>query len=350
MRLIARLLSAYARSTEPRKETEERLRARVLADAPNPDAERAHSRDLLRALPTPDPWAETRLKNRVRATIEAPATARRPVFLIAGASALAGALALTVALSWPSPKEETPSAPIALVIDTAGQDASHQDIALAPEVALHAVGRGHAGGTEQAPLIEWEEGQLSVEVTPERGVNLVVRTPEAVVTVVGTGFTVDRGALGTSVSVRHGKVQVDCVVGSSHLLGADASVECAPTRPAALLGRARAQAARGDSADVVLETLDLAAQPDAPAPVSGEILALRVEVLRAAGRTPEALQVARQYLSEGHTPRRAEIRHIAASILFDQGGCKAAHALLAEAVAEGGDAADQAALSACEGR
>ena len=91
-------------------------------------------------------------------------------------------------------------------------------------------------------------------------------------------------------------------------------------------------------------------QPDAPAPVSGEILALRVEVLRAAGRTPEALQVARQYLSEGHTPRRAEIRHIAASILFDQGGCKAAHALLAEAVAEGGDAADQAALSACEGR
>ena len=348
MNFIKRLLSAYARSADPSPEAEARLRERLLARAQSPDAERAHSRALLRALPAADPWAEKRLERRVRATVEAPRSARRPALVLTGAGALAAAIALLVAPRWSDPPEALPPAAIALLIDTSGRGA--EDIPLAPEVALHVEGRGHAGGTEQAPLIEWEEGQLSVEVTPDRGVDLVVRTPEAVVTVVGTGFTVDRGALGTRVSVRHGKVQVDCAVGSSHLLGADASVECAPTRPAALLGRARAQAARGDDADAVLSTLDAATRSDTPAPVAGEVLALRVEVLRAAGRSAEALESARAYLAAGHTPRRAEIRHIAASILLDQGGCRAAYPLLAEAVAEGGDAADLAALAACKGR
>lgn len=332
MSLVKQLLQLYARRTEPPPGAEERVRALVQRDT-------EISRTLLRSLPEPDAWAETRVRSRVQAAFATPRPALRPALTRAGLGA-AVALAITLGwLSWPRP-----APPIAVAIDTVSAD-----YRLGPDVALHAEGRGHAGGTERAPLVEWEEGLLSVEVTPGAGIDLVVRTPEATVRVIGTGFTVERSALGTSVSVRHGEVQVDCVVGSQHRLGAEASVECAPTRPAGLLARARAQAARGDAPQVVLATLDSASQPGTPAAILGEILALRIEVLRGSGAKEEALQAAMEYLERGYAPRRAEVRHIAAALLLERGGCRAALPLLREAVAEADEPEDRAALSACTG-
>lgn len=337
MSFIKRLLRAYGHSTDPGPDAERRLLARLTAEDPNLEPTRA----LLRALPEPGPFAEARVRSRVKNSLVAPRPSRRPALTWAGAGVVA-TLTLITWLAWPQAR---PPQPIAVAIDTAGAD-----IKLAPDVALHAEGRGHAGGTETAPLIEWEEGRVSVEVTPDQGIDLIVRTPEATVRVIGTGFTVERSALGTTVDVRHGRVQVDCVVGTTHQLSANASVECAPTRPAALLGRARAQASRGDSADVVLATLDSANQPGTPDAIRGELLAFRVETLNSAGRSDAALAAARQYLAEGHSPRRAEVRRIAAAILLKAGGCKAALPLLRDAVAEGGEASDQAALLACDAR
>jgi len=291
-------------------------------------------RELKRAS-EPDDAALTRVERRVRASLHH-RRAHRPALLGLAAGAAVAATALTLALRLPSP--------IDLTIETSTVAA----IPLAPDVALEATGRGHATGDERAPRLRWEEGTLSVEVTPDRGVDLEITTDEAIIRVVGTGFSVERGALGTSVSVRHGRVAVQCLAGGSSLLTENLAVECPPTRPSGLLARARAQAARGDAPDAVLATLKRADRPEDPPALAGEILAFQVDVLRNAGRDDEALVAARRYLDAGYAPRRPEIRRIASATLYARGGCDAALPLLREAVAEGGDAEDVQALSACE--
>lgn len=289
----------------------------------------------LRDRSEPDDAALTRVERRVRSSLHIQRAHRlRPAWLAVTVATAASALILIY---------RSPS-PIDLNIETSTTTA----IPLARDVALEAAGRGHATGDERAPRLRWDEGTLGVEVTPNRGVDLEITTDEAIIRVIGTGFSVDRGALGTAVAVRHGRVSVDCIAGGSSILTQGQSVECAPTRPSGLLARARAQAARGDAPDVVLATLSQADRPDDPPALAGEIVALQVDVLRNAGRDDEALAAARRYLDAGYTPRRPEIRRIASAILYAHGGCSEALPLLRQAVSEGGDAEDAQALSACE--
>ncbi|MEQ1506659.1 MAG: FecR domain-containing protein [Myxococcota bacterium] len=186
------------------------------------------------------------------------------------------------------------------------------EVRLTEDVALTCDGLGSASGSPSAPRIRWESGDLHVDVTPNRGIDLVVETVEARIEVVGTAFDVRRTALGTTVEVARGRVAVDCRDGGRRILGAGEQVTCLPTTAAAWTGRARALRA-ADRPDVeVLDAIDRGlALAHAGRPERGELLVLRLGVLIRAGRDAEARDTAEAYLASGETARRAEVRAIA---------------------------------------
>jgi hypothetical protein len=83
-------------------------------------------------------------------------------------------------------------------------------IAVAPGVTATADGEGTHQTFGVATEVAWRRGRLSVDVDPTAGRRVAVRTDEAVVTVKGTVFDVDRGPFGTEVSVSRGRVAVAC--------------------------------------------------------------------------------------------------------------------------------------------
>jgi len=179
-------------------------------------------------------------------------------------------------------------------------------------VTLHSKGDGAVAGTRRKTRIEWRSGSLQVDVHPDAGVELWVQTPEALVRVHGTRFTVLRDALGTHVQVERGQVGVSCddpqqQPAQERRLLAGEQILCLPIRASGLLGRARALLADGER-EAALATLrrglDVAERGSA---IRGELLALRVEQLLTAGDTPRALVVAQAYLDGGHQARKQEM-------------------------------------------
>jgi hypothetical protein len=180
----------------------------------------------------------------------------------------------------------------------------------APGVVLDVDGTGRASGTTRDVLLTWEAGTLGVEVQPDAGIALQVATPEGAARVVGTGFDVLRDAFGTTVTVRHGQVEVTCAEQAPILLVAGHSRSCLPITAAGLLGRARAQQRDGSSPDVVLATLDLGLAR-APSPqVRDELRVARIDVLVRASRHGDALREAEAYLADGGVVRRDEIERL----------------------------------------
>lgn len=177
--------------------------------------------------------------------------------------------------------------------------------ALTSAVQLQYAGTGTVSGTERAPRIRWEVGELRVEVNP--GIALSVETDEGLVTVLGTIFTVVRDARGTTVSVERGRVSVSC---ADHVLEPGMSATCLPRRPAGLLARARAlRADRPGALDAVTRGLALAKPGD---PIRGELLALQVQLL--APDDPQAARAAAQaYLDEGYLARQTFMRQFLGS-------------------------------------
>jgi hypothetical protein len=104
-------------------------------------------------------------------------------------------------------------------------------------------GVGHVERSGAAPLVVWESGTAHLDVTPQRGLALSVRTPEAVIQVVGTVFDVHRQAHSTRVTVERGAVDVECVGNAHVLVPAGESVTCLPGTLDGV-GGARAGAAR----------------------------------------------------------------------------------------------------------
>jgi hypothetical protein len=191
--------------------------------------------------------------------------------------------------------------------------------ALSGDVRLAVEGEGVLGGPASAPRIAWTRGSLEVDVTPGRGVDLVVSTPESTVHVIGTRFRVVRDALGTTVDVERGHVSARCAGAggapdADHDLFAGASVVCPPTRPAGLLARAIRREERGDPASDVLVDVDAGIRL-APAadPIRSELLALRIELLLRAGHHDEAAAAAAVYLADPDAPRRDEVEALARS-------------------------------------
>lgn len=206
--------------------------------------------------------------------------------------------------------------------------------ALTGAVRVEVDGEGRVSGTEADLRLAWEAGALGVEVTPDQGVRLAVRTAEATVEVVGTGFRVERDALGTRVEVRHGRVRVTCDDGPVAELGVDEAARCRPVTAAGRLGRLRALQARGEPLGT--ELAEALARPDAVGPVRDELRAVQLDLMVAAG-DPGALALA-EALAEAGGPRALDARRVAARLAPDCARARPHLAALAAADALGADA------------
>jgi hypothetical protein len=283
----------------------------------------------LREAPAPE-WTPARAA-RVWQGIEG---ARRPrprwpVWALAGAAAAAAAWIFVTTRERPV---EAPAAPAPVAALPAAGDhltASHvlpsgAHVDVAGEVQL-------AEASPAGTRLVLEAGAVTSEVPPlHAGEHYVVETPQALVSVHGTKFTVSLTPAGTKVTVEHGVVEVAPRDGSpSVFLHAGESSEVGPTA-AATPDAARAAETRGDWAEAVrlwkriaeaardplerqnalvaaghlLSDHDPAAAADhwralsaeAPAGVHAEEAGWRtVEALRRAGRTAEAAEAARAF-------------------------------------------------------
>ena len=242
--------------------------------------------------------------------------------------------AVVVALNVESPSLSVVPDPVIL----------HQEIlntgdvqALEPVVGLRlqSQGIGMVGGTEQSPEIAWTTGVLDLDVDPEAGLSVSIQTTDGRISVLGTVFRVERNALGTEVSVREGRVQVDCEDGSSHTLVSDASTLCLPTTGAGMLARARSLESNPEDSLVAIER-GLSLEPSAA--IVGELLYHQISTLESLQREAEALRAARAYLSDGG-PREMEVLRTAASLALEEEGCVGALPFLARLASTQEDAA-----------
>lgn len=304
---LDRLLQRAREASEPSPDAVARVKARLAdavdaaaeADVPDPSpAER-----LLRGVGAPTPEALGRVQGRLQRELRRRLWRRRVVIGAAVLAMAAGLLLVPRGGPAPAPVPAT-DRPITLALtEPATGNARPTD-----DVGLTWTGAGELTGTERAPHIRWDHGRLEVEVRPQAGVGLVVDTRDARVSVVGTGFSVDRTVLGTVVAVDHGVVAVDCASGESRRVTAGEQVLCLPHDVGGLLGRARAlHDAHASPADE-LHTVDRALALAVPAAIRGELLARRIRLLLDLGRTADASVTAHRYLDEGHLPRKTEIR------------------------------------------
>lgn len=280
-------LRPWADATEPETGAVNRLRLRLTGPEITP---------LLRELATVDERAVNRLRARLR-----PRRRRSPSWIWVAAPLLVAASVLATVRS----------APVG-VLDEQLAATERTERALTPAVALAFRGSGTATGSFNAPRLHWDVGTLDVEVNPSAGVDLVVNTSEGTVRVVGTGFTVNRNALGTGVDVLHGAVAVVCGDGWSGTLHATESHVCLPLTASGWLLRVGALRDAGAGVDAILDAVarGLAVAPRAD-PVAAELLHAQVEVLLSAGRTSEALEAARVYPADG--PRAADLARLLGS-------------------------------------
>lgn len=281
---------------------------------------------LINELPKPTFSATHRVRTRLRK----PAPSRA---WVGGLVLASGAL---VALG--STQLPQDPAPLAQPLARAGQ------AEITPDLQASWQGSGRITGTEEAPIVHWDKGSLHLELTPNQGVDLQVRTREASVLVLGTVFDVDRDVLGTTVSVTRGSVQVNCTQGPSAPLNAGEQHTCLPVSAAASASRLQSlqiqdsQTRRDEIARAM--TLD-----DAQGDVLSELLALRLE-LNAQDQDWSAVQLdALAYLEIGG-PREVEIRTLAAQLQQRAGDCTGVRALLG-AVDNLSDR-EQSVLNTCE--
>lgn len=193
------------------------------------------------------------------------------------------------------------------------------DLAPTSEVSLSFQGQGELSGTDRDPVVTWERGTLVVEVEPGRHIPLVVETREGRVRVTGTGFTVDRDAMGTHVVVRHGSVDVECHSAGRSALGPGQDVLCPPVSAAGWLARSRLQQDQGQGPQVVLESSEAGLALCSPTDLARyELGAIRVRALADLGRRDEALAAAERYLEDPQATRADEVRRLAARLALQE--------------------------------
>jgi len=197
-------------------------------------------------------------------------------------------------------------------------------VALGDKVQVDADGEGAVVGSAREMTLDWRRGKLSVEVEPKQGVQLAVRTDEGTVRVVGTGFDVDRGPLGTTVTVRHGKVSVDCVRGGLSYLTVGESRTCEPVSAAGALRRTLALQGVVSPEALLVEVNGALGRTDADGAVAAELLALRAGTLLEAGRDADALAAAERALAAPDVTRAEELHRMAARLRLASGDCAGA--------------------------
>lgn len=222
---------------------------------------------------------------------------------------------------------------------------------LTGEVLLQVSGVGAATGTSEDIELHWQAGLLNVELEPGRGVHLAVRTEEALTRVVGTGFDVLRDALGTTVTVRHGEVEVTCSGGDLHRLHTGDRQSCPPKSAAGRLGRVRALEDSGaDNLALLAELQQALALPDATGDVAHELRSVTLDTLLRLDRRDEALALA-ESLVQTEGPRTLDAHRVAARLYLSQpAGPDCGHALphLRALASSGRLDADAPWLTTCE--
>lgn len=270
------------------------------------------------------PFDVPRLKARVAAAQRA--RARRRMGFGVGALVALGAAIMVFAMPDGPPAPEPVSATLT---------ASNAAAEVVPGVVLTSAGEGRLTGTTTAPRLAWSSGRVDVSVEPGAGLDVRIHTEEAAVSVVGTVFSVDRTALGTTVEVSRGEVAVACEAGGQHSVTPGQSVTCLPTSAAGLLGRARHLRDSSGSQEDVLAAISagLGHAPDAV--VRSELTALKVEALFAAGDAPhDVIDAARAHLADPTSKRRAEVARIGATVAYTSVGCAGVGPFISELPAE----------------
>lgn len=258
----------------------------------------------LRDHTAPDPAAVAAL----RAGLQRGPDRRRPVAVAVAGLALAATLLFALR---PAPAVDQE---LAGVLQTE----------LGGHVQVAGEGDGSVVGTAAAMDIRWQRGRLEVEVEPEQGIQLAVTTEEGSARVVGTGFTVIRDALGTTVEVRHGRVAVDCGRGGESLLEAGARRTCLPVTAPAALRRVLSLQADGDHRAALAELDALPSLPGAQEALVAEAAGLRAGTLVALGRNAEALAAAEAAITTPGCTREEELRRMAARLSLDADDCAGA--------------------------
>jgi len=252
------------------------------------------ARDRYRDATEPsDPTVE-----RVWDRIQAPRTRRRPAVWVATALAVAAAAAV-----WVSASPGAPSLHQTL--------SSSSPVVSAPteELQLIANGDGELTGTRQAPRLAWHAGELHVDLTPDRGIDLRVTAPYAEVKVVGTAFDVEVSGLGTTVRVARGRVEVTCEAAAPQPLGSGQAVTCLPTNAPGLLLRATTQLNENIDPNVVLDTVTTALSAPAATPaVRRELQVMHIELLGRVSRYADAARAARTFLAGEPGPHAPTVR------------------------------------------
>lgn len=265
----------------------------------------------------------------VQARLGRPATPRW-VWPTAGTGSLmAAAAALWMVFS--------PAAPRTLSDDGAAE--------LASGVTVTWHGEGQVETRSEKDLhVTWESGRIDVYVPPEQGIHFAVETPEGVVRVVGTRFSVERDALGTHVEVERGTVEVTCEGDDDAVLTADMDHRCLRSAEAGLQ-HARQLQGSGASAEVVLGVIDRAKGLDTLSPLTPrELDVLAITTLE--GSDPsQALSRAERYL-EGSDHRASDVHRIAARLATASRDCERASPHL-EALVGQDDAIAHVLLSDC---
>jgi hypothetical protein len=303
------LLHIFERAHEPTPQAEARLQRDIRRRVP--DGRASHA--LLGALEPPSGLQERRLVARLQ-DIPSAHPRRRSLFASPTPArlALAGAAALALGLTLVLDREDEPLR----VSASLDQQAAPSDLAPFPGVHLaYHGGYGELGGTTRSPEIRWISGKLDVEVEPDRGIQLSVRTEEALVQVIGTRFTVEREEAHTVVGVDRGKVSVTCSDGEKVFLTAGQEHSCASESPNKLALRAVRMQQRGAAPQQVLEVVDRGLAHAEPGDAAWSHLStLRMRALRDAGQPGTARSEALSYLEAGHERRHAEVLRLALTL------------------------------------
>lgn len=310
------LLRVYRDATEPGEDSLSRVRERLRLER-EPEAARA----LLRELPDPDASAIARVLARLRASIAAGESVRMPLGngpLWAGGLA-AAVLALGLLLG-PEVAPEPPPVMIAANLE-AVEDARVEP---APGVALDYTGWGFVSGSERQPRIHFGAGSLHVDVEPNQGIDLVIETPNGVVSVVGTVFDVVVDDLGTRVSVERGAVKVACELGDSSLLRAGESTRCVRASASTLNMLAVKSVLAGNHPERVLSLVDRALDLQPVPEVEEQLLLRRFHTLASLGRTSDLGAAADAWLAHPLATETDEVRSETARLALQAGDCATA--------------------------
>ena len=257
------------------------------------------------------------IRRRLRAVRSAQEQKRPPLRLLSiGTVSMLAAAGLMMVMTRPS---EPGIQQVALSAE------QWSEVAASDDVLLGFSGQGDLQSTGTVHDIDWRTGRLNVSVTPNQDINLTVSTPEALVSVVGTVFEVRRDALGTTVSVARGKVEVLCNNQSALYLTSEQTHTCLPTTALGLLNRALDL--KADDPDAALEAIAMGLEGlDETSSDYDDLHYWAADIHHGAERSKEALHSAQAALSADAT-YASEASRIAAMHGMVLGGCElsAAH-------------------------